>query len=360
MSRNLYEVLGLSKDADRDAIRKSYMKLSKQHHPDRGGDPEKFKEMSQAYEVLSDDSRRSVYDLTGSIDGAGAAVGNPFEGMGMPDIFSMFGGMGGMFGGGGGRGPGPQQKRQKPAAKITEMPLTLFDFYYGKQVKLTFDRKKFCGECKGEGALSYKQCPDCGGNGFQERMMQMGPGFAAINRSPCSLCNAKGRMPAKICTGCSGKKFLTQEKTLHAKIDPGMRPGEVLVFANECSDDPGYMEPGDVNIILQEADEATSEWKRIGDDLYTEIGVTLLESLTGCEKKIKTHPGYPGGLPVTVDAGTRHTDTVVINQKGMPKKNAKGFGNLFVRITVSVNEKDRAALRAGRDALITCLGAPES
>lgn len=353
----LYEVLGLSKDADRDAIRKAYMKLSKQHHPDRGGDPEKFKEMSQAYEVLSDDSRRSVYDLTGSVDGQGA-VGNPFEGMmggmGMPDIFSMFGGM---FNG----GPQQQQKRQKPAAKVTEMPLTLFDFYYGKQVKLTFDRKKFCGECKGEGALSYKQCPDCQGRGFQERMVQMGPGFAAINRSPCALCNSKGRSPSKMCGTCHGKKFMTQEKTLHAKIEPGMKPGETLVFANECSDDPGYMEPGDVNIILQEADETTNDWKRIGDDLFTELVVGLQESLVGCEKTLKTHPGYPGGMSVTVEPGTRHTDCVAIAQKGMPKKNG-GFGNLFVRITVNVTDKDRAVLVAGpvREAILNGLGVPET
>ena len=142
--------------------------------------------------------------------------------------------------------------------------------------------------------------------------MQMGPGFAAINRQPCGSCSAKGRIPGRSCEKCHTRKFMTQEKTLHANIEPGMRPGEVLVFANECSDDPQYMEPGDVNIILQEADEQNNAWKRIEDDLYTDLAITLKECLLGAEKQITTHPGYPGGLAVVVPVGAQHNDCHII------------------------------------------------
>jgi DnaJ-class molecular chaperone len=348
-SGNLYETLEVDRGADKDAIRRAYMKLSKQHHPDRGGDAEKFKEIQKAYETLYDDGKRQMYDMTGATDGEAPPDGGMPFGFGgggpMPDIFSMFGGLGGMFNTANMRQGPPPKRRQKPAPKITEMPVSIHDFYYGKQVKISFERRKFCDVCRGDGALSYKSCNDCQGRGYQERMMQIGPGFAAVNRAPCGPCEGRGRSISKICEKCRGGKFMTQEKTLDVFVQPGSRPGEVLMFPNECSDDPAYVEPGDVHIVFQEADES-GPWRRSGDDLYCDMSVTLLESLVGCEGRVQGHPGFPEGLAVTVPAGTLHGEVLTVAGRGMPKKSTnKQFGTLFVRVVVSVTEKDRVVLR---------------
>jgi DnaJ family protein A protein 2 len=340
----LYERLGVSKDADTSEIKKAFKKLAMTHHPDKGGDPEEFKKIQQAHEVLTDENKRKIYDMTGSEDGE-MPNGMPFGGGGMPfDMGDLFGGLFGMGGMGpmgmGGR-PGMKVKRPQGPPKTIELPLSLKDFYTGKTIEVTFERHKFCTACKGEGATSFQSCAPCKGVGVVRQMVMMGP-IHMVNEGPCRDCNGVGKKASGNCYVCSGKKTRPEEKKIEVRIEPGMKPSEVLVFSKECSDDPNYETPGDVHILLQEA-SGDEGWDRKGDDLETQLTLTLMESLLGCTKTLMGHPGYPEGLTIQVACGVQNNKTIIYPEKGMVKKGG-GFGNLHCKIHISVTDKDRDIL----------------
>ncbi len=353
---SLYDVLNVERGADANTIRKAYMKLAREHHPDKGGDAELFKKIQKAYEVLSDDQRREMYDATGH-DGEGAPEGGgggggPFGG-GMPfpfDLGAMFGGMfGGMGGMGGGPGRrGPQRKGMKAPPKIHEMPISLWDFYHGKTIKIQFERQKFCETCKGEGAEEFETCGGCQGSGMMRRMVMMGPGMQGIMQGPCDACRGEGKKVKKTCSTCKGKQFITQEKNLDVVIEPGMRPGETIIFSRECSDQHDYMEAGDVHIVLHQADE-DGAFKRGGggrDDLMTERTITLKSALVGSSERLEGHPGHPQGLVVEIPAGVQNGEVLVIPGEGMPIRQGGGRGALHVRVRVTVTEAEKEVLKA--------------
>ena len=247
MSKDLYSILGVSRTADTSEIRTSYKQLAKEHHPDKGGDAEKFKEISQAHEILSDDSKRKMYDMTGSTSSdGGPGPGGPF---GMPEMFSqMFGGMGGPFGGMGGPfggmggmpGQGPNRKQNgKGPGKSQDLPLRISDYYHGRSISIKFGRQSSCGTCKGSGASSTKSCDTCNGQGQVRQIIQMGP-IQMMNHGPCPACQGKGEQTLGQCNGCQGRGLLPEEKTLDIKIEPGMTSGNTVVFPGMCSAHPGF------------------------------------------------------------------------------------------------------------------------
>lgn len=347
MDKDLYQRLGVAKDADTNEIKKAFKKLAMTHHPDKGGDPEEFKKIQHAHEVLIDEQKRRIYDMTGSDTGE-MPQGMPFGG-GMPfDMGDLFGGIFGMPGMPGRGMPGMRVKRPQGPPKTIEIPLTLKDFYLGKTLEVKFERHKFCDACKGEGATSFQSCGSCKGMGVVRQVMMMGP-IQMVNEGPCRDCQGQGKKPSGNCYVCSGKKTRAQEKTIQVKIEPGMKPGEVLVFPKECSDDPSYEEPGDVHFLLQEA-AGDDAWRRHGDDLETHVSITLQDSLMGCEKVLLDHPGYPQGLPLQIPLGTRHTETVMFPGKGMIKRQG-GTGDLHCKVYVSITEKDRDVLKRNEPLL---------
>ena len=353
MNANLYEILGVSKDADDNEIKKQYRKLCLTHHPDKGGKAEEFQKIQKAYETLSDSQKRQMYDMTGSTDqqqggmeqgGMGVDLGSIFanmfggsmgsKGMGMP--FNPFDQVPGM--------PG-RQKRNKPQPKTHEIPVSLYDFYYGKQVKIQFERQKFCSGCKGEGYSSFKSCSPCNGSGVVQQVMMVGPGMHAVSRGPCESCKGKGKMGTGKCEECKGKKFYNQEKTLDILIKPGMKKGESLLFERECSDDPNYMEPGDVHIFFTEADE-NLDINRKENDLQGSCYITLKESLLGTTYTFKNHPKYrtDKGFEVKIPKGTMNEEVVTVTNEGMPKRNSNGFGNFQLKVNIVVSEEEKKVL----------------
>jgi DnaJ family protein A protein 2 len=178
--------------------------------------------------------------------------------------------------------------------------------------------------------------------------MMMGP-IQAINEGPCRDCMGQGKKPSGNCYVCSGKKTKVQEKTIDVKIEAGMKPGEVLVFPKECSDDPSYEEPGDVHFLLQDA-AGDDGWTRKGDDLETHCAMTLVESLLGCSKTLQGHPGYPDGLEIQIPLGAQNGEVLVVQEKGMKRKGA-GFGALHCKLHISVTDKDREVLKRNEPML---------
>lgn len=371
MSTSLYDVLGANRGSNSDELKKVYRKLVLQHHPDKGGDPEKFKQIQHAYDVLSDDQRRMVYDQTGSDQeapemgngGMPFGPGGPFGGMPF-DIGSMFGGgnpfggfgmpgmpgMHGMPGMPGMHNSGPRPPQPKGPPKIHEMPVSLHDYYHGKRVKVQFERQIFCSHCKGDGAEKYESCKGCGGSGKKTQIIQMGP-IQAMTHIPCNDCGGKGKKVSVKCRKCAGKKFLANEKTIEASIIPGMRPHEMIVFPKECSDQSEYVEAGDLHIILQEADE-DNRFKRVAntDDLNVTVAISLYGSLIGTSDKVNGHPAHPDGLILEIPVGVQHGDVINISGEGMPKKSG-GRGDLRVLITLRATEIEINVLKANKEKI---------
>ena len=342
---DLYQLLEIDRNATADEIRKAYLKLSKKHHPDRGGDPEQFKKIQKAYDVLSDIQARDFYNMTGSIPGDDGEMPGPGPGPGGPDgafhfdmgnIFNMFTG----GGNGGHRHNQPPQKMAKGPTKTQDIGLTLQQFYNGHRLDMKFERMKFCDGCSGSGAEKKDRCDGCGGSGTQVQRIMMGPVIMTSN-GPCQKCAGKGTIIHDKCKVCDGKGLVGDNRHLGIMIEPGMGAGDVLVFENGCSDDHMFEKPGDVKIVLQEAEESHN-WHRNGDTLEYSITLSLGEGLLGCTKKIVGHPRIPDGLYVNIPAATVTGDVIVLKGEGMPVRGSggkKGDAHLHVTIEPTIHER---------------------
>lgn len=361
---SLYEALGIGRGATVDEIRRAYKDLARQKHPDRGGDPEEFKKIQEAHEILSDEQRRRMYDLTGSTSEQGPPqmpTGSPFEfmmGGGGPfgmhfDIGSLFGGM---FGGG---GPPRRQKAPKGPNKHHDIALNLADFYNGREIKLKFNQARRCEPCGGSGAEKTETCGACDGRGQRTRQQIIGPGMIAQQTGLCDVCNGDGKRILKPCGSCHGKKLKEREKTLDIQIRPGMTEGESLTFAGECSDSSDYVQPGDVILTLRRADPPASDidcWEWRGRDLMIRKRISFAESVVGFHRVLE---GHPSGKKLVVGwkrGALVHGAVLQAPGWGMPEKNGGANGICFVQILVDAPES-REWTPTERDQLRNLLGA---
>ena len=325
----LYDALGVSPDVDDNSLKKAYRKLALQYHPDKNPDAgEKFKEISHAYEVLSDPEKRSMYDRYGEEGLSGGGMGG---GMDANDLFSqLFGGVftGGMGGNGGrGRNSGPRRGKDM----IHSLKVSLEDLYLGKTAKLALQKNVVCDTCKGSGGkpgVTPKKCRGCDGRGVRVTIRQMGPMIQQM-QSVCTECNGEGEsIPAKEkCKTCQGKKVNRERKVLEVHIDKGMSNGQKITFHGESDQSPG-VEPGDVIVVIDE--QPHDRFTRKGDDLVLKVKVDLLTALAGGQFAInhldnrqlivRVLPGEvlkPGGLKL-------------IPEEGMPSHRHHNKGNMVL------------------------------
>ena len=333
---NLYESLGLTKNANSQQIRDAYKTLVRKEHPDKGGDAEKFKKIQKAYDILGDESKRSQYDQTGSVSEDGGMPGMPF---GMPDIFNMF------------QHNRNRKRVGKAPPRVTHIALTLRDYYQGRLFQVQLERNKFCKDCKGEGSTTLKSCAGCNGSGSRRQVIQMGP-FMMENQGPCDLCGGSGKQKGDSCWTCKGACFTKEEKKLQVRIEEGMMPGQTVIFSGESSDTPDYTEAGDVVIELQAADE-NGPWVRKGDDLHAVGQLTYSESLVGTSIRIGGHPGYEGAVVFCVGAGTINGEQITFKGYGMPKRGSGTRGDAVLTINVAKpNSDELKLLLQTRDLLV--------
>jgi DnaJ-class molecular chaperone len=365
----LYTTLGIDKSADASEIKKAYMRLAKTAHPDKGGDAEEFKKINKAYTILSDENKRQFYDMTGQIpgeEGGGPNIHEVHMGPGMPFPFPFdMGQMFGMFGGGmppgmrPGGTAGQRRKGPKGPNKTDRLPLSLEQFYYGHTINMSFDRMKLCSACRGSGAAAKAACGTCRGSGQIHKVIQMGP--VVMNSSgPCSDCGGEGQKVSKECTECVGKGRVPELRQLDVKIEPGMAVGEQLVFEGACSETAEYDTPGDVVIILEEAESAAG-WVRKGADLHFTAALTLGQSLVGCDYILTDHPKVREGeadiklhIPGPVVSG----DVICVKGLGMPVRSAastESFGNLYVTVKIFPGEDERVRLQTEGSAYLASL-----
>jgi len=295
----LYETLGVQKTATDKEIKKAYRKLAVKHHPDKGGDEAKFKEVSAAYEILSDSDKREKYDKYG-LEGVADEGGG---GADASDLFSMF--FGG--GGGGGRRRGPK----KGPSVNHPLKVSLEDLYNGKTVKLAVTRKVIVGD--------PKTCGRCKGQGVVLEVRQIGPGMIQQMQRPCSDCNGKGYIA----------QTKSERKVLEVHVDKGMKNDEKIQFKGMGDETPN-MEPGDINFIVQE--KVHSLFKRKGADLLVMKTVSLNQALCGFKWEI-THLDKrkivictkPGEV-IKPEAADNKPFVKIVPDEGMPSR-----GNPFVR-----------------------------
>lgn len=365
--KSLYEVLGVNKSDTCNEIKKTYFKLARTHHPDKGGDQERFKEILRASEILTDERKRRMYDEMGIIEGENGGTegfnGMPFPNQGQggfpfPFEINLNDLFGGMFGNPSvGPHKGPIRKGKKPAPTVQTISITLEQFYLGHNVDININRQSFCPNCDHSGAKSKESCKPCNGRGAISQIVQMGP-MAMHTTGPCLDCQGKGEKILISCEKCSGTGFLQEKRTLSVKINPGTCPQETYTFSEVCSDHPSFEFPGDAHIVISEDlnDTAFKYFKRSGDKLQhleTTVSLSLSESLIGCTIQIDGHPGYDEGLFIKIPAGSFQNDRYCLSGFGMPiLGNIGKYGDLYITIDVIIKPTERKLFATqGRELL---------
>eukprot|EP00842_Homolaphlyctis_polyrhiza_P000969 jgi/Hompol1/1873/HPOL_002783-RA len=314
-------------DAD---LKKAYRKLALKYHPDKNPDAgDKFKDISHAYEVLSDSQKRSIYDQYGE---EGLTEGGGGGGMSPEDLFSqLFGG--GMFGGGGSRGRPSGPRKGKDMAH--SLKVSLEDLYKGKTSKLALQKQILCASCDGKGgkAGASQTCMGCNGRGVRIITRQMGPMIQQMQQT-CPECNGEGEIIKEKdrCKDCKGKKVASERKILEVFIDKGMQDGQKIVFSGEGDQAPGII-PGDIIIVVEE--KPHERFKRKGNDLFHEAKIDLTTALCGGKLAIKHLDDRVLMVNILPGEVIKPGETKAITGEGMPGyKRPFDKGTLFVTFEV--------------------------
>jgi molecular chaperone DnaJ len=328
MKKDYYKILGVSKDASKDDIKKAFRKLSIKYHPDRNqGDKkaeEKFKEVAEAYEVLGDDEKRKQYDNPASNFDFKASGGPDFGGMNIDEILRHFGGFGGFDFGGFDFG-GERRPKQVVGSSIqVTFKLTLKELFDGVTKKIKYNRYEICDNCNGTGMTSESRkrtCKSCGGTGnvFSSN------GFMSMS-STCPQCGGKGYILENPCKKCNGHGIVLTQKEVEIKINKGAFHGQALQFAGLGNFPPhGNGTPG--NLIVMVTQVPDEKFDRVGDDLFFTLEIPVLKGILGGETTVETIDGKL--ITAKIPHGTEDGTQLRFKGYGMPQYNTDRRGNMI-------------------------------
>jgi molecular chaperone DnaJ len=365
MTEDFYDILGVSRDASEEEIERAYREAVREYHPDVSDDPdaeEKFKKAKTAKEVLTDEEQRQMYDRMGheqfveakkrgATEGGGAgarggAAGDPFGGGGpfgdMEDIFEQF------FGGGGGRG---RDRPRQGQDLRTGLEIDLEEAYRGTEKELTVRRPERCSACEGSGhppGTDSHTCPECNGRG-QTTQVRQTPLGRMQQTSTCRRCGGEGTVYEETCTTCGGDGIVRNEATLTVEIPAGIQSGQTLRMNGEGAPGEQGARNGDLLVEVEVADHP--DFERDGANLYTREPISFPQAVFGDTVAVET---LDGRVELDVPAGTQSGERFRLRNKGMPRLQRRGSGDLFVDVQVvtpeSLNEEQREALEAFAEA----------
>ncbi|GGH84934.1 molecular chaperone DnaJ [Pullulanibacillus pueri] len=332
--RDYYEVLGLDRNASKEDIKKAYRKLARQYHPDVNKDDptatDKFKEVKEAYETLSNDQKKAHYDQFGHTDpnqgfGGGQGFGGADFG-GFGDIFDMF------FGGGGGssRRRDPNAPRQGADLQYT-MTIDFEEAAFGKETDIKIPREETCETCHGSGAkpgTTPDTCSHCGGSG-QLNVEQNTPFGRIVNRRVCNYCQGTGKIIKEKCSTCGGDGKVKVNKTIHVKIPAGVDEGQQIRISGQGEAGSNGGPSGDLYVVFHIKPHKFFE--RDGDDVYCEIPLSFAQVTLGDEIEV---PTLYGRVKLKIPAGTQTGTHFRLKGKGI--KNVRGYGQGDQHVTVNV------------------------
>ncbi len=344
--RDYYEVLGIDKNASTDEIKSAFRKKAKQYHPDLNKDDptaaDKFKEAQEAYEVLSDESKRKMYDQYGhagvnnSYAGAGGAGFGGFDASGFDfgDIFdSFFGGNASGFGGFSNFQDSSRTRRTRGSDVLMRMNLDFEEAIFGTEKKFNLDVVEECEECHGKGGFDPETCETCHGTGTVTSQRQTILG-SFLSKGPCPDCNGVGKIYKRKCSECSGKGRIKKSKRITINIPAGVNTGDRQRITGKGNPGTNGGENGDLYLeyVVGEHDYYT----RDNDDIYLEVPLTLTEAILGCKKVI---PTLYGNVKLSIDAGTSSGEKQKIRGKGVNNEYRRHKGDMYVIFKVYTPKK---------------------
>jgi molecular chaperone DnaJ len=350
-----YQRLGIARDADSDAIKKAYRKLALKYHPDRNdGDKaaeEKFKEITEAYEVLRDDDKRQMYDRFGEQGLKGRPGAGPGPGFDFSDAievfmrdFGGFGGLGDLFGQ---RPRGSRAGPQKGQSLKMRLPLTLADVVTGVTRTVKVSVLDSCDGCGGSGAAQGSipvTCAQCGGAG-EERVVMQGMMGRMVSVQPCRRCRGEGRVIDDPCARCNGDGRARTQKEVTVEVPPGVTSDNYITLRGEGSVGPRGGPRGDIIVLLEVEEDA--RFVRDGADLLTELPVTFTQAALGAEVRVS---GVQDEVKLSVPAGIQGGTLLRVRGQGLPHLQDPARGDLLVRVLVftprELNAQQRELLEA--------------
>jgi molecular chaperone DnaJ len=342
--KNLYDTLGISKNASADEIKKAYRKLARKHHPDANpGDAsaeEKFKEVQHAYDVLSDAEKRKAYDRFGSENGRpGAGPNVDFSSFDLGDLGDIFGGL---FGGGGARGRGRAARQPVRGNDVeAQVHLSFEDSLHGVEAKVPVELTTACRECGGTGAQPGTApviCPECNGRGVKAESQ----GLFALSQ-PCPRCRGNGTVIEQPCPKCNGSGRERRIKTYSVKIKPGVKDGTRIRLKGKGEPGANGGPYGDLVVVTRV--DSSPVYERRGDDLVVQVAVSYSTAALGGSVEV---PTPEGAVSLKIPAGSEDGKLLRIKGRGAPKLSGGGKGDVLARVRIQVpkrvNKKERDLL----------------
>ncbi len=345
MAKDFYAILGVPRSASESDIKQAYRKLSRELHPDKHkGDKAKeaqFKEVNEAYEVLSDTKKKSAYDQFGSADYANMGGQGGFGGFGGFDP-SQFEGMGGFgdifetFFSGQGGGSRRSRSSGKGRSIEVEMSISFEESVSGVEKSVGIRMKRACTECQGSGSAEGAKlvtCSDCGGTGSVTKMQRSL--FGMMQQSVlCEKCGGSGKVPEKPCHSCKGEGRTEQERTVTIRVPAGIDNGQTLRLTDEGESGVRGEKNGDLLVHIRVED--STKFLRDGDDIRMSLHISMIDATLGCDMDVET---VQGTVSISIPAGTQSGQILRVKGKGMPVVNTHRHGDHYIEMIVDIPKK---------------------